>query len=58
MAFHPGDPFTHVTVPRDVFDELIALWLGSRVPGTPMRDVSAWIFTFLEGERIYGPGAD
>lgn len=58
MTFTPGDPNTYVTVPRDVFDELIALWLGMRCARTSMAEMNSWIFTFLEGERIYGPGAD
>lgn len=56
--FTPGDPATYVTVPRYVFDELVALWLGVRAPSTNMRATSSWIYTFVEGERIYGPGAD
>lgn len=50
----PGDPATTVTVPRPVFDELIALWLGVRAPADPMRYVNSWIMTFLEAELRYG----
>lgn len=54
MEFKRGDPATTVTVPREVFDELISLWLGVRSP-SPLAPVSSWILTFLEAERTWGP---